>query len=160
MCWTTHNPRTARTRPPRLVTTCPSCACPSRVRQAGMSTMGTRSDWIRHANDPKPPRGGPTGGGGRPPGLHPLPPPQTTPHNPSTLCWQARARDGRAGGGGTVTQPRDWPTGVGPPYSSPGQSDPPRVQRCRCRLFRQRAVSATPSSTPPFTGIKVAGEAG
>ena len=28
----------------------------------------------------------------------------------------------------------------------PGQSDPPRVQRCRCRLFRQRAVSATPSS--------------
>ena len=56
MCWTTHNPRTARTRPPRLVTACPSCACPSRVRQAGMSTMGTRTDWIRHANVSHPPR--------------------------------------------------------------------------------------------------------
>ena len=98
--------------------------------------------------------------GRRPPGLPPLPPPQTSPHNPSTLCWQARARDGRAGGGGAVAKPRGWPTGVGPPYSSPGQSDPPRVQRCRCRLFRQRAVSASPSSTPPFIGIKVAGEAG
>ena len=94
----------------------------------------------------KSPRGGPKEGR-RPPGLPPLPPPQTSPHNPSTLCWQARARDGRAGGGGTVTQPRGWPTGVGPPYSSPGQSDPPRVQRCRCRLFRQRAVSATPSNS-------------
>ena len=108
-------------------------------------TPCTHTQTAAHENDLKPPRGGPTGGG-RPPGLHPLPPPQTSPHNPSTLCWQARARDGRAGGGGTVTQPRDWPTGVGPPYSSPGQSDPPRVQRCRCRLFRQRAVSATPSS--------------
>ena len=28
---------------------------------------------------------------------------QTSPHNPLTLCLQARARDGRAEGGGTVT---------------------------------------------------------
>ena len=33
---------------------------------------------------------------------YPHPPPQTSPHNPLTLCLQARARDGRAGGGGTV----------------------------------------------------------
>ena len=105
----------------------------------------TSSNRDTRVPDLKSPRGGPKEGR-RPPGLPPLPPPQTSPHNPSTLCWQARARDGRAGGGGTVTQPRDWPTGVGPPYSSPGQSDPPRVQRCRCRLFRQRAVSASSTS--------------
>ena len=163
-CGTTHNPWTARTRPPRLATACASCGCPSRVSQVSMATTGTRTDWTRqydmqmrvtqprrhaclasstsasyplasaaaaaialhilkprHASpNLKSPRGGPKEGR-RPPGLPPLPPPQTSPHNPSTLCWQARARDGRAGGGGTVTQPRDWPTGVGPPYSSPGQ---------------------------------------
>ena len=75
-----------------------------------------------------------------------------TVHDMSSF-WQARPDTFH-----TVTSrsPAGWPTGVGPPYSSPGQSDPPRVQRCRCRLFRQRAVSATPSSTSPFTGIKAA----
>ena len=43
MCWTTHNPRTARTRPPRLVTACPSCGCRSRV-------MGPPGWHVHHGN--------------------------------------------------------------------------------------------------------------
>ena len=63
---------------------------------AAMHATVTRT--AAHRNNTEPPRGGPTGGGeGYPP-----PPPQTSPHNPLTLCLQARARDGRAGGGGTV----------------------------------------------------------
>ena len=46
-CGTTHNPWTARTRPPRLATACASCGCPSRVSQVSMATTGTRTDWTR-----------------------------------------------------------------------------------------------------------------
>ena len=40
-------------------------------------------------------------------------PPPTLPPNPSTPCLQARARDGRAGGGGSALEPRGWATGEG-----------------------------------------------
>ena len=81
-----------------------------------------------HENHLKPPRGGPKEGR-RPPGLPPLPPPQTSPHNPSTLCWQARARDGRAGEGGLSRSPgtgqREWDL----PIPAPG-SRTPHAYRC------------------------------
>ncbi len=117
-------------------------------------TPCTHTQTAAHENDLKPPRGGPTGGGGRPPGLHPLPPPQTSPLNPSTLCLQARARDGRAGGGGLSRSPgagqREW----GLPIPAPGSRILHAFKGAAADYSGREPYPPAQPACPPFIGIK------
>ena len=57
-------------------------------------------------------------------------PPPTLPPNPSTPCLQARARDGRAGGGGSALEPRGWATGEGTSQFQPRAVHASDAYRC------------------------------
>ena len=75
------------------------------------------------------PKGGP-GVGFEPPPHHP-----PSPLNPSTPCLQARARDGRAGGGGSALEPRGWATGEGASQFQPRAVHASDAYRCRCPII-------------------------
>ena len=91
-------------------------------------------------------------------------PPPTLPPNPSTPCLQARARDGRAGGGGQSPSPGVWATGEGPPNPTPWAAQPPMHIGAGRRSFRRtpsRAAWLTVLGRAPqaasFTGSRASG---
>ena len=78
-------------------------------------------------------------------GFEPSPHHPTSPLNPSTPCLQARARDGRAGGGGSALEPRGWATGEGTSQFQP------RAVRLRCLPGRVQLPRGRPETraAPP-----------
>ena len=77
-------------------------------------------------------------------------PPPTLPPNPSTPCLQARARDGRAGGGGSALEPRGWATGEGASQFQPRAVHASDAYRCRRPIIQ--GCRATPPGSPSLGG--------
>ena len=106
--------------------TLPPPPSPSNPLRHPLTRCGTpqhrrRRSWPAPEQKPK---GGP-GVGFEPPPHHP-----PSPLNPSTPCLQARARDGRAGGGGSAAESRGWATGEGTSQFQPRAVHASDAYRC------------------------------